>query len=359
LRIANCKLQIVLAVLVWMIASVAKAQQDEENPRPPVVGRPELFDEDESPIGAFQTPTVQVAPSGVQVEDPLTLTIRIAAAGKVQRAPGRFRLDDLPGFREQFFIEYPTGPTFRKLDERSWELVSTLKPRSTNVQAVPSFPFVFFTPGFLPPQRGYQIQRTPSVPITVRPRRTVQQRDVRGADNAAAVPESVFQLAEGSAVRRASAAWSLTALLWVGVVGLLLPPFAAVSWCILWRRRHPDSWRRVQQRRSHAAWRALAALRTPARNEDVVLRTMRIMASYLAERFDLAAEEPTPAEAGRCLDAAGCSVESATRAVAFFQICDAARFAQQAAPEPVDLAAAAEKLILDLEAESCRVPASC
>lgn len=352
-------MEIQLALLALLIASAANAQQDEETQRPPVVGRPELFDEDESPIGAFQTPSVQVDRSEVQVEDSLTLTIRIVATGKVQRAPGRFRLDDLPGFREQFFIEYPTGPTFRRLDERTWELACTLKPRSTNVQAVPSFPFVFFTPGFLPPQRGYQIQRTPSVPITVRPRQAVQPREVRGADNAAAIPESVYQLAEGSAVRRAAAPWSPTGLVWMGIVGFLLPPPAAVCWCVLWRRRHPDSMRRMQQRRSLAARRALAALRTPARTEEAPLQTMRIVASFLAERYDLAAEEPTPAEVGRCLEAAGCAPETIEPAVAFFQTCDAVRFARQSLPAAADLAASAQKLILDLEAQSCLAPASC
>jgi hypothetical protein len=347
-----------LALVVLLIASAAKAQPDEEMPRPPVVGRPELFDEDESPIGAFQTPSVQIDRTEVQVEDRLTLTIRIVAAGKVQRAPGRFRLDDLPGFRDQFFFEYPTGPTFRRLDERTWELVCTLKPRSTNVQAVPSFPFVFFTPGFLPPQRGYQIQRTTSLPITVKPRQTVQPGDLRGLEKVAGLPESVYQLAQGSAVRRASAAWSPTALLWLGIVGFVLPPLAAVGWCILWQRRHPSSVHRMQQRRSLAARRALTALRA-VRQEDALLRTRHLMLTYLTERFDLAAEEPTPAEVGQCLATAGCSPTAQKCAVAFFQLCDAARFAPLPPPEAIYLIPAVKKLILDLEAESCRVPASC
>jgi hypothetical protein len=322
------------------------------------VGRPELFDEDESPIGAFQTPTVRAEPTELQVEDPLTLTIRVVAAGSVQRAPERFRLDDLPGFKEQFFIEYPAGPSFRRLDERTWELVCTLKPRSTNVQAVPSFPFVFFKPGYLPPQRGYQIRRTPSIPLVVRPRTAVQERDVQGGADMALAPESVYQLAEGSTVLRASSAGSLTSLLWIGIIGLVLPPLAATGWYVTWRRLHPDAVHQGQRRRSQAARHALAALRGLDGNGDTVCRATTIVATYLGERFDLTAAEPTPLEASQLLQAAGIAPDLMARTVAFFRSCDAARFAHQRVPEAADFAAAARKLILDLEAESCQAPVS-
>src|SRR5262245_58221783 len=108
--------------LIWSIVllaawcagtSVARADDgDSEGPRLPVVGRPEFFDEDESPIGSFHPPTVRITPSEVQVEDPVSVTIRVEAAGRVQRPPRQLRLEKLPEFAEQFYVEYPNGPTF-------------------------------------------------------------------------------------------------------------------------------------------------------------------------------------------------------------------------------------------------------
>src|SRR5260370_41145541 len=171
--IFDVRLPLAILMLIGSGAALARADDEDSAPRLPVAGRPEFFDEDEGPIGAFRTPDVRIAPSEVRVEDPVTVTIRVAAAGPVQRPPKQIRLEKLPGFSAQFYIEYPDDPTFRRIDDRTWEFICTLKPRATTVQAVPSFPFAFFTPGFLPPERGYQVHRTPSIPLVVRPRPVV------------------------------------------------------------------------------------------------------------------------------------------------------------------------------------------
>jgi hypothetical protein len=332
---------------------------DEDVPRPPVVGRPDFFDEDEGPIGAFQAPIIQAVPRELQVEDPLTLTIRVVASGPVHRPPRQLRLENYPEFKEQFYIQYPDGPTFRRLDDRTWELTCVLKPKSTNVKAIPSFPFVFFTPGFLPPQRGYQVQRTASIDITVRRRSSVQDRDVKSPVEPIRAPASAYQLAEGPRVLRRVSAPSVDALLVVGTISLALPPLIAASWCVMWRRLHPDAVRRARRRRSQAARTALVALRSVGgSDEELVRRTADIVTSYLRQRFDLSAEEPTPAEVGAHLESVQGDPELASQAAEFFRSCDAARFGHFSAAGFEELTELARQLILNLEAEPCPSSAS-
>jgi hypothetical protein len=356
LQIANCKLQIVLLAALWAAAGIARAgDEDEEGPRLPVVGRPEFFDEEDGPIGTFQTPTVHVEPSDVQVEDPVTVTIRVVAAGVVRRPPKQIRLEKFPGFADQFYVEYPNDPSSRRLDDRTWEFTCTLKPRSTKVKDVPSFPFVFFTPGFVPAERGYQVRRTASVPLTVRPRTVVSPGTVQGGSETPEFPDSIYHVADGPTVLARPSAWSRDILITVGATGLLVPPVMCLAWCIVWRRRNPDTARRARQRRSYAAQLALTAMRQLGEGDDPEPAAV-IVTEYLRQRYDFSAQEPTPAEVSTHLDAMGCSEDSIRQALEFFHACDAVRFAHTAPLEQLTLAG--RQLILRLEADSCSPSAS-
>src|SRR5262245_60557809 len=235
LHLARRQLRLVLLVVLWAGTAAVRAD-DEDRPAPPlpVAGRPEFFDEEDGPIGSFQTPSLRIDPREVQVEDTVTVTIRVAAAGPVQRPPKQIRLEKFPGFTEQFYIEYPDDPTFHQIDASTWEFTCTLKPRNTSVAAIPSFPFVFFTPGFLPPERGYQVRRTASVSIRVRPRAAVEPSAVLGGKEIPPYPESVYQLAPSDAVLRRVSVWSRDQLLLVSGLGLVLPPLACFAWCMAW-----------------------------------------------------------------------------------------------------------------------------
>ncbi|HMF12527.1 MAG TPA: hypothetical protein VKE94_09485, partial [Gemmataceae bacterium] len=218
LQIADYRLQIVTLFAFFAFVPLVRAEdEDGDKVRLPVVGRPEFFDEDDGPIGVFQTPTVRIAPSEVQVEDPVAVTIRVEAAGPVQRPPRQLRLEKFPGFSDQFYVEYAEDAAFRRMDDRTWELTCTLKPRSANVKMIPSFPFVSFTPGLVPPERGYQIHRTATVPLFVRPRAAVQPSDVSGGVEAPSIPESFLHIAEGPALLRRGSAFSPEALLAIGI----------------------------------------------------------------------------------------------------------------------------------------------
>ena len=89
-------------------------------------------------------------------------------------------------------------------------------------------------------------------------------------------------------------------------------------------RRGPDA----RRRRSLAARRALHALRGAGRLPSVprAARAAAVVAEYLRARFDVPAEEPTPAEAAACLGRVGGAAALADKAAAFFRACDAVRF---------------------------------
>jgi len=376
--------QTVIALLLLLSAlSPARAEpEDEEIPRPPAIGRPEHFDEDESPIGSFHTPTVQAEPRTLQVEDPLTFTVRIVAgSGRVWRPPSRPKLGEFAGFPERFYIDSLGDASGRRVDERTWEFAYTLRPKRADVKSIPSFPFVFFTPGFIPPEKGYQIKRTTSIDLSVCPRAAVQPVDVKTDQPPARAPDAIYQFAEGRQVLRQQSAWPLDHLLIITAIGLLLPPALCLVWCVIWRRLNPDAARRAKQRRSQAARQALHALRAAAlalgaglptpppagpagsgdprrAPGDPAQKTASIVTEYLRQRLDLASAEPTPGEVGGLLARAGFAPKLVGEAAEFFRACDAVRFAPASATRPDELHGAATQLILSLEAESWPAPTS-
>ncbi|HMF13296.1 MAG TPA: hypothetical protein VKE94_13355, partial [Gemmataceae bacterium] len=209
----------------------------------------------------------------------------------------------------------------------------------------------FFIPGLVPAERGYQIHRTASVPLVVRPRVAVHPADVSGGAEASSMPESVLQIAASAAVLHRTSTWSAEGLLVIGVVGFCVPPLACLAWCVAWGRLHPDAARAARWRRSHAAQAALAELRRCHDGDEDARRAASALSRYLRQRYEIRAAEPTPAEVGAHLARAGCETLLAERAVAFFRTCDAARYAH--VPPADSPAAAARQLVLDLEAKSC------
>jgi hypothetical protein len=347
---------LLLLTALTLTGSLRAVEDDGDGPRLPVIGRPDFFDEEEGPIGAFQTPVVRAAPTDVQVEDPITLTIRVQASGKVVRAPKQIRLEKFPEVADRFYVEYPDDLGFHRIDDRTWEFSCTLKPRRTNIAAIPSFPFVFYVPGLLPPARGYQIHRTESVAITVRPRTEVQPSDVARGVESMSVPESVQQIAEGSSVLRLNRRSSSMLWLIIGGAGLLVPALGFVAYAVVWPRFSPNADKRANVRRSLAAKKALAAFaRMPSADANDAQAAI-IVARFLRERFELSSEEPTPIEVQRHLESAGFDPRTAEFAADFFRARDAVRYAHIAPTQ--NAAATARQVVLSLEAGPCPVSAS-
>jgi hypothetical protein len=349
---------LLLALLSCLPSSATgDSDEDRETEEIPLVGRPADLPFSEA-SGQFQAAT-RAAPTVLEAETPLTLTLTVRATGRVRRPPQRIDLKQVPAFTERFYIdEAPkSGPSaLATPDARggatTWEFTYLLKPRRTDVHEVPSVPFVFFNPDIKPASKAFQVIYTDPIPLRVRPREVVAVP--------LAAPEWAWNCATGPAVLAQQVPWRLPNPLVLAGLGLI-PPLAGLLWYGLWRRLHPDAARLTRVRHSQAARLALRLLRgsdrlpPPARGECIATA----LAGYLRQRLDLTTAEPTPAEAAHHLQMRGCSQRLAEQAHQLFQACDSVRFVPRAVlPEGMDLRSAATEFILAVEAEPCLAPYS-
>jgi hypothetical protein len=328
------------ALFVLVLGGACPAADDE----PPIVGQPAHFN---GAVGRFRA-TAAATPAKVQAEDPLTYTVRVTATGPVKQPPQRPALADFPGFTAGFYVEDVGPPEGAKPDAQTWEFAYHLKPKEVSIKSIPGFPFVYFRPGFLPPHLGYMTAYVPAAPITVTPRKAV---DDLSAPKPLAAPEAAFVLAGGDVLRRDEDRLQAT---FVIVLALLVPPAGAVAWYVAWRRLYPDAARLATRRRSRAAQEALRLLQAVPRETDPDRRARvaaAAVAGYLRQRLDLPIREPTPAEAETHLRGQRIAGQLAAQAADVLRTCAAVRFDPESPPE-TDLAGAATELVLALEAET-------
>jgi hypothetical protein len=283
-------------------------------------------------------------PTTVEAETPLTFTVRVHAVREVKRPPQRIDLRQLPAFDEQFYIEESSDEPSRP-DDRTWEFVYRLKPRRTDVTAIPSLPFVYFNPYLLTSSKGFQVLYTDPIRLNVLPHESVQVP--------VQAPEDVFVLATGPEVLERRPTW--TPGVGTTLTLLLLPPAVCAVWFVCWRRLYPDAARLASQRRSRAARRALAALNAARRldSAECANRTAAVVADYLHERLDLTIAEPTPREIAALFEQRVCSAALSARAVGFFEGCDNARFLPPTSAEQTELTDLAVQFVLAVEEELC------
>jgi hypothetical protein len=283
----------------------------------------------------------EAAPTRVQAQDPVTLTLTVAAHGDrpVRRPPQRPDLRELPDVAARFDVVDPEDGGDRRPDPRTWEFIYRLHPKSVGAATVPSLPLVFFNPDIQYPGKGFQTAYTDPIPLEVVPREAYQT-PLTG-------PAFLFEAAPADRLLARETPWAPGPV--AVFAALLLPPLLCMAIYIVWRRRNPDAVRRLRQRRSRAAHRALEALSRAQRKLPVAPGVAAAVAGYLRERFDLPAEEPTPAEAEACFKRVGVPAELAERAAAVLRDCDAARFGPAGAADGPDLAKGAEQLVLDVE----------
>jgi hypothetical protein len=321
-------------------AAVCAEPQDDEDTGIPVVGRPDGLPFSEG-SGRFRV-SVRAAPTDLEAQTPLTYTLVVEAAGKVRQPPRRIDLSGVPAFAAAFFIEDGAKRTPRP---GVWEFDYQLKPRRPDVAAVPGLPFVYYDPDIRPAARAFQVVYTDPIPLHVRPRAAVAVP--------LQAPAGALRLEPVERVLARRPRWQAPGPA-ATVAILLLPPLGCLGWYAWWRRRNPDAARLTRLRRSRAARRALhrlAALgRAPADRRAAA--AAGAVTEYLHERLDLAAVEPTPAEAHDHLLRRGCTAELACRAADFYRACDLARFVPAGA-DGVGLPAEAEQFILAMEAATC------
>jgi hypothetical protein len=361
LKIENYQLQIVrvrwrairtafglcLMILEGLISSAVTRAGEAGDVEPPLAGRPVNFS---GAIGSRFSVQMRAAPTQVQAEEPLILTVRIAGTGNLQEIQ-RPDLRRLPRFAERFHIEnLPDRPAPA---EKTREFDYRLRPRHASVKEIPPLPFVFFNPKILPSEKGYQTTYAEAIALTVQPRAIVNPAQVEGMVSSAQAPDSVYQLVEGPVVLRHDPPFALPGPFELGVL-LIGPPMLAGLWYVFWRLRHPDAAPQARKRRSRAAQHALKALQRSGKlaAETQPQQVEAILAEYLRQRLDLFSAEPTPAAVAQHLEQAGCSTALAQEVARFFGHCDAARFAPGLLEEPQCWTTTATRLLVALEAES-------
>jgi hypothetical protein len=307
---------------------------------PPVQGRPENFS---WVVGSYDDLIASATPTELSVADPLVLKVTVTGSGPPRYHPKRELLKLFPAdFDKDFFVK-PLPERDRALpEEKTWEFFYELRPKHEGVQKVPLLQLAYY-PGY---GARYQTLIAPAIPLTVKPQAQVAPpTDVQTLQSA----DGFYALATGPQVLRRAGTGQVP--MPVLAAALLAPLFACGIWFVFWRRRSRRAARAARRRRSQAAERTLRGLRGlgPADGSKV----SELLASYLRQRLDLPAAEPTPREAAGHLRRLGVSAALARQATDLLYACDLARFAPTPSAEAEDLAGGAERLILALEAEPC------
>lgn len=321
----------------------------------PVIGRPADLPFSEASAG-FATqdgdlvcPFVVTATASairVEVEQPITLTVTVRAAGRVRHPPVRLDLRDIPAIKRSFHVVDVNDGRKERVSPAEWRWVYQLKPRRAGIDEVPRLPFAFYNPDVRPVEKGFQVIWTDPVAIQVSP---TEGPDVR------VLSDRVQTLATGPAVLADRRAWDGPgpALL---TASLAAPPLGCLVWYVVWRRTYPDAARRARQRRSRAARRAFAALQGASRLEGKAHAeaVARAVVAYLQERFDLPVREPTPDEASAWLAGQGVAEPLRGSLRSLLAGCAAGRFANEGGTP--DLAEQARAFITAVEEPPCTPP---
>jgi hypothetical protein len=330
---------VVLALGPAVALGAGPDDEDDDNGIP-AVGRPEGLPFSGA-SGRFRV-RARAEPTDLEAQTPLTFTLTVETTGPVKQPPQRIDLNQVPAFAGAFFIE---DGVQREPGSGIWEFDYRLKPRRAAVKEVPGLPFVYYDPDLRPAARAFQVLYTDPIQLRVRPRSAVAVP--------LQAPAGAQRLEPAVDVLARAARWPTLGPAALAAI-ILLPPLGCLVWYWYWRRLNPDDARLAHRRRSRAARRALQHLaglgRTPPERRAVLVPAA--VTGYLHERLDLAAAEPTPAEAREHLVRRGCPEALAAQAADFYQAADKARFVPGTA-DGSDLPALAEQFILAVEAATC------
>jgi hypothetical protein len=292
---------------------------------------------------------VSAEPTKVQVEDPITLIVKIISQvpGPWPYPPQRDKLQLWPPELESNFFIEPLPELDRFMErEKAWEFTWRLMPKSQKVTSIPALEFVYYHTAGTPDFQAADGARSIALDVQPRPgllltapsgKRELFQQVVEGDDLLILRPPAWARLATVAA-------------------GLALPPLACVLACWLWRRLFPDAAERLRRGRNRALKTALTQLgklggaATPA---DV----RAVLAGYLRLQFDLPPGEPTPSEVKQALLLRGLDPAAAAKAESILQTFDATLFAPSSARAGDNLKEGATLLMRNVEAELCARPA--
>jgi len=302
---------------------------------PPVAGRPVDFS---NVVGQY-TLQVTAEPTEVHVEEPITLRILITGKGPEQSQPKREHLRLFPAWDDDFYVQEIREEHTVDRAKMTWLFVYRLRPKHAKIDVIDDIKLVFYNPD-KPGKFKYETRRAEPIAIVVKPRPEAKI-DVPLPLSA---PDSFYRWTDGPGLLSRtppSPNLSVIHLAWF----LAVPPLVCLLGVWARRRYFPDDVVRLQRQRSIAAKRALAQLQAGPDPAWIVL------GRYLRERFDLAVDDPTPADVAAFLRRRGFAKQVCAACLAYFHARDAVVYAS--ASIPPHLSEEAARLIRALEADPC------
>lgn len=337
-------------LLALLLPALARADDPDD---PPLVGRPVALPFSGAsarfvvgPGREFRVPfalSATASPTELSPRSALVYTVTLRALGPTARPPKRLDLRQVRDFARLFYVQDIGDEKEGRVTPTSWRLRYRLTPRSSEVDEIPGFPFVFYNPDIRPAEKAFQVLYSDPIAIRQTPSRTtvgpadVDEEDLSLADSAALV-------AKVSWPGPGPVAW---------IAAGLAPPLMSVVCYLLGRRLYPDAVRAAARRRSRAARLALEAVRLASRGRGRgrAEQLTAAVVGYLRARVDLAPSEPTPEEVSVHMAERGFPEESIRETAALLALCAAARFAP--ADSNDDLVERARRVIQVVEEASC------
>jgi hypothetical protein len=302
------------SVVVWLMTVASLALTPGFAP-----AQPPFFEPPQGYYGAKGTRVIAEWSSDrsrVREDESLTLTLVVRGASNPQEIV-RPDLRSLPKFSSRFQIEDVPGPA-PSPDSKEAAFVYRLRPRSRDVDGIPSLDFFYLNPG-VAVGSPYMNARVKGIPITVEPAAAKTKPPAIPLDG----PQYLFDIATGPAlldepIVPGAGAW---------LVLLLAGPVLAAGWWLAWRQVYPDAARLARLRRTRAVRRVTDAIRRAGRTADPAAAIAAAILGYLRARFPLPPEAETPPEVREALISAGLPASTADDVAAFLRRCDEARFA--------------------------------
>jgi hypothetical protein len=323
-----------LAIVLCLAgADSARSDDDQSSIEPPVAFRPIDF---HGAIGSFKI-SMQAQPLELRAEDSLTLSVRIRGSGNL-RDLERPNLRKNPAYIK-FFDVVDLGDRYHA-DQGIREFDYRLRPRNEGIREIPRLGLVYFKPGIVPAEKGYQTTYAPALPIRVLPRPEVAIPRVQDGMEVA-VPENVREFVSAERVlQQPTTIMFPTPRLMVPL--LLAPPLVCLFWCIAGGQRE-----RVERRLklSRQARKTLRALDQSTGWNEIG----PILCAYLGQFVGPFPNEVSPADVVERLLAHGCSPALAEEMAELFELRNAARFAPGREDLPQAVKTNANRLIIALE----------
>jgi hypothetical protein len=319
-----------LLLLAWPAPLLAQRPSID----PPLAGRPVDFS---NVVGQYAIQAT-AEPTEVQVEDPITLRIVITGEGEEQYQPRREHLRLFPAWDDDFYVQEIREEHTADRDKKTWLFVYRLRPKHTKIDVIDDIKLVFYNPD-KPGKVKFETRRAEPIAIVVK-----AKRDKPIEVPLKSAPDSFYSWLESpDLLSHTPPPFVPSGALMVSI--LSVPPLAFLLGAWARRRYFPDEGERRQRQRSLAAKRALEQLQAGVDPAWVVL------GRYLHERFDLAVDEPTPADVAAFLKRRGFARDLCGQCLAFFRAGDAVVYASGRVS--THLSDEAARLVHALEADPC------